>query len=130
MIAGNAYAMVASVEGFDDVTQQVTQQAARKRNPFYVNRRAMQTIRFLVNGLTSAVDSVRMGAEKAIADELLVSIGENVEGQRNPDGRGFTPLTAAYARRKQRKFGFTIPILKATGDLLGGLRTRVNRHRA
>jgi hypothetical protein len=56
-----------------------------------------------------------------------MSIRRNVEEQRNPDGSAFTKLTAAYARRKQRKVGFIVPILRATGDLLGGLRVRVDR---
>jgi hypothetical protein len=102
-------------------------QANQRRNPFYLNKRAMQAIRFLVNGAVSSVASVRASAHKAIADEMLVSIGENAQAQRNPGGDGFKPLSQGYALRKQRAVGFVLPILKRSGDLLGGLRTRINR---
>ena len=104
-------------------------QANRRRDPFYINRKAKETIKFLVNGLTSVIESTREMAAKQIGDAMLISIGENVQKQANKEGSGFTPLTSGYALRKKRKFGFTTPILKATGDLLGGLRARIT-HRA
>lgn len=103
-------------------------QANRRRNPFYLNTAAKQRVRFLANGLTSVSAAVRDAAAKQIGATMIVSIGENVAAQTNPPGGGkFTPLSEAYARRKQRRFGFTLPILKAEGDLLGGLGVRVDR---
>ena len=102
-------------------------QAGRERDPFYLNKRALETVRFALNGLTSTVDSVRKAAEKQVQDAMLTSIGENFQAQKNPSGSKFTPLTPEYAKRKQRALGFTLPILKATGDLLGGLVARVER---
>lgn len=99
-------------------------QAGRERDPFYPNKRAIEAIRFAVNGLASTTFGAVKAAEKAIGDALLISIAENVEAQRNPGGSKFKPLTEAYARRKQKAVGFVLPILRATGDLLGGLRVR------
>ncbi len=102
-------------------------QANQQRDPFYLNKRAMEVIRFLAKGLVSKAVGVRESAAKQMGDAMLISIGENVQGQRNPKGDRFRPLTAGYALRKQRKHGFTIPILKATGDLLSGLRVRITK---
>jgi hypothetical protein len=102
-------------------------QANQQRDPFYVNKRAMEMIRFLAKGLVSKAMGVRESAAKQIGDAMLISIGENVKGQRNVGGDSFRPLTAGYALRKQRKFGFVRPVLKATGDLLSGLRVRITR---
>ncbi len=102
-------------------------QAIAKRSPWYPNKQAMEGIRFAARGLASDSRTTQVRALSDIGELLLASIRRNVEEQRNPDGSAFKPLTAAYARRKQRKLGFTIPILRATGDLLGGLRVRVDR---
>ncbi len=101
--------------------------AARGRKGIYVNPKAKQNIRDAAAGLFSAVAGVRRAAEDVIKNLLLVSIGENVQAQRNPDGAPFRKLTANYAAFKQRKYGFSIPILRATGDLLGGLKVFVER---
>jgi len=102
-------------------------QAIAKRSPWYPNREAMQAIRFAARGLASGDRGTQVRALADIGEVLLASIRRNVAEQKNPDGSQFKALTAAYARRKQRKLGFTIPILRATGDLLGGLRVRVDR---
>jgi hypothetical protein len=102
-------------------------QANHRRDPWYLNKKTLQTMRFLVNGLTSLASSTRDMAARQIGDLLLINVGENVASQKNKGGDKFAALTAGYAKRKQRKFGFTIPILKATGDLLGGLKVRISR---
>lgn len=102
-------------------------QANNRRDPWYINPKAMSDIRELAGSLTSQNLTVRVAAAKAIGSRLLMNIAENVQAQRNKDGGPFTPLTAAYARRKQQMEGFVRPILKATGDLLAGLHARVTR---
>jgi hypothetical protein len=100
-------------------------QAAYKRNPFFINPRAMQLIKAAAPGLFQAGASAKRTAE-AIGNAMLISIQENVGMQRNPDGSGFRPLTPNYAAAKRRKFGFVVPVLRASGDLLGGLKVRIS----
>jgi len=102
-------------------------QAIAKRSPWYPNKEAMEGIRFAARGLASGDGGTVDRSLRTIGELLLASIRRNVEEQRNPDGSAFRGLTPGYARRKQRKLGFVIPILRATGDLLGGLRVRVDR---
>ncbi len=104
-------------------------QANKRRNRVYLGNEAMQVVRFLARDLASRLASVRSAVGKAIGDEMIESIAKNVQKQQNVEGDKFTPLTAGYALRKQRKHGFVLPILKATGDLLGGLRVRILRSR-
>lgn len=104
-------------------------QAGRRRNPFFLNDRALVAITQAARGLASTVAETVQAAEETVKALILISIGENVAAQRNPDGSSFTQLTANYAAAKRRKFGFVLPILKATGDLLGGLRVTIERTR-
>lgn len=106
-------------------------QAARKRSPWFIKKgsETWSALRFVAGGLTSSDYSVRKRAVDQIGKLMIEAIGLNVAAQRNQDGSAFAPLTAAYAGYKRRKFGFVAPILKATGDLLGGLRVRVDRLR-
>lgn len=102
-------------------------QAALDRNPFYVNDKSKAAIVEAIRKLFDSSRGVRAMAENTIKQLLLIAIGENFQAQRNPNGGKFRPLTAAYAAAKRRKFGFVTPVLKATGDLLGGLKVRVTR---
>lgn len=104
-------------------------QAGQMRNPFYLDQQAKEGIRFAAGGLTAAQYSVRKRAVEIMGELMLLAIGRNVERQQNPGGNRFKPLTDKYAAYKRRKFGFTVPILKATGDLLGGLRVRIQKLR-
>ncbi len=97
-------------------------QAKQLRDPFYLDQQAKVAIRFALNGLTASAYSVRKRALDLAGELMLNGIGRNVERQQNPGGQSFKDLTAKYAAYKKRVHGFTIPILKATGDMLGGLR--------
>lgn len=99
-------------------------QAAHGRNLAYINSRAMQLIRAAIPGLFQGAAAARRTAE-AIGNAMLISIQENVAAQRNPDGSAFRPLSPNYAAAKRRKFGFVVPVLRASGDLLGGLKVRI-----
>ncbi len=89
----------------------------------------MEPIRFVAKALGSADASVRQRAITTIGQLMLAAIAHNVERQRDKSGGAFAPLSKAYAAYKQRKYGFIAPILKATNDLLGGLRVTVDKIR-
>ncbi len=104
-------------------------QAGHMRDPFYLDQQAREAVRFAANGLTAAQYSTKKRAVDIMGELMLNAIGRNVEKQRNPDGGKFKGLTPNYANYKRRKFGWVVPILKATNDLLGGLRVRVSKLR-
>lgn len=101
-------------------------QTGQMRDPFYLDAQARQAIRFALNGLTAGNYSTRMRALVLAGELMLNAIARNVERQQNADGQSFKDLTAKYAAAKRRKFGFVTPILRATGDLLGNLKARVD----
>lgn len=105
-------------------------QQGLKRSPWFIDRNDMEPIRFVAKSLGSADAGVRQRAITSIGQLMLAAIAHNVERQRNPGGSAFAPLSKAYAAYKQRKFGFIAPILKATGDLISGLRVTVDRIRS
>jgi hypothetical protein len=100
--------------------------AEHGRNMFYASAKTLQLVKAAASGLFAAGGAARRTAD-SIGNMLLIGIHENLGAQKNPDGAGFRPLTTGYARRKQRKWGFTKPIGRASGDLLGGLLVRVTR---
>lgn len=102
-------------------------QANRNRDPFYLNPGALGAIGELAGQIFAAARDARQRLFDTVGDVMLASIQVNVDGQRNPGGQAFRALSLAYARRKQRQFGFTIPILRATGDLLRGLKVVVTK---
>ncbi len=104
-------------------------QQKQLRDPFYLDSQAREAIRFVANGLTAAAYSTRKRAVDLIGELMLTSIARNVEKQRNPNGAAFKRLTAAYAAYKKRKFGFIVPLLRASGDLLNGLKVVVSKQR-
>lgn len=104
-------------------------QAGRQRSPWYIDRGDMEPIRFVAKALGSADASVRQRAITTIGQLMLAAIAHNVERQLDKTGGRFAPLSKAYAAYKQRKFGFIAPILKATNDLLGGLKVTVDKIR-
>lgn len=105
-------------------------QAKHGRAPWYISREDMEPIRFVARALGSSDASLRQRAFANIGQLMLAAIGNNVAKQSNANGARFKPLTDAYAAFKRRKFGFIAPILKATNDLLGGLRVRIDRIRS
>ncbi len=100
-------------------------QAGHQRDPFYLDPQAHEALRFVAPGLTAPQYSTRKRALGLIGELMLNAIGRNVEKQANPGGSKFKDLTANYAAFKRRKFGFVTPILRATGDLLKGLKVRI-----
>ncbi len=100
-----------------------------KRDPFYFNARMRERIRFAARGLTSPDYSTRKRAVDDMGEAMLEGVAENVAGQRNADASGFTKLTPNYAAFKRRRFGHVTPILRASGDLLDGLKVRVDKQR-
>lgn len=104
-------------------------QRGYKRSPWYINKEAMEGIRFALRGLGSNESSTRYRAFDTIGKLMLESVYRNVDRQENPDGSKFKSLTPAYAAYKRRVLGFIEPILKARNDLLGGLRVRISKDR-
>jgi hypothetical protein len=113
--------------GAAENTRIAVRQAELGRDPFYVAKDVRKEIAKVAPGVMSPVPAVVRKALTLMQDLLLVGIHRNVERQRNADGTPFTPLTAPYAKWKLRRFGFVRPILRATGDFLDGLRTRVKK---
>ena len=68
----------------------------------------------------AVVAQVWIAAMKAAANAAV----KNIEGG-NFEGGGSSTLTPAYAARKQSNVGFTMPIGKATGELLNNLAQHV-----
>lgn len=105
-------------------------QAALGRNLGWISPKTMAAIKEAARDLASATFQVRRAAEERIKTLLIIGIHENVRSQKNPDGSRFRPLSPDYLAAKRRKYGAAAgSILKATGDLLGGLKARVVRDR-
>lgn len=120
-------------------------QAKLGRNPFYLTRNEREPIKAAIAKVFAAQVMASLRAQLGrpprpdnSADTVaahLLRIGErmlkvmlgHVKAQTSKGGVPFRALTDSYAAYKRRKYGFTVPILKATGDLLGGLRVRVDR---
>lgn len=101
-------------------------QADRQRNPWYLDKDTMSAIRFLARGLgAESVDAA--GVFRQIGGLLVDAVRKNVAAQRNSSGSTFAELSARYAAFKRRKFGFTHPVLRATGDLLDGLKAVITK---
>lgn len=98
-------------------------QAENGRNPFYLNQQQSA----VVVGQVAKIATGKGFNWRTVSDSILTFIKQNAAAQISASGYPFKPLTAAYAQRKKRQFGFVTPILRATGDLLGGLRVRVDR---
>lgn len=96
-----------------------------KRNPFYLDQQGREAIAFALRGLTAGQFSTRMRALVLAGEAMKNAIQRNLERQENPDGSTFRALTEKYAAYKQRKFGFKVPIGRATGDLMDNLQVRV-----
>lgn len=104
-------------------------QKGNRRNPFYLNREDLRLVRGTARALAKSDTVVRFNVFKAIGEYMLDAVLRNISDQRNPGGAPFKALTTTYAKFKQRKYGFTTPILKATGDLMASLRIRIDRVR-
>ena len=103
-------------------------QAARQRNPWYLDKDATTAIRFLVRGLAGE-DVDQMSVFRQIGGLMVEAVKRNIENQRGPSGATFRELSARYAAFKRRKYGFIAPILKATGDLIDGLKAVVTQQK-
>jgi hypothetical protein len=141
-IAGTIEAAIAAaVRGMDDASVSIIAggrrgqakntiiakvQAGLMRDPFYLDQQAMDSIKAAFNGLIASAYSTRRRALVLAGELMLNAIGRNVDRQQNPGGEAFKALTARYAAAKQRKFGFKVPILRASGDLLDGLRVLID----
>ena len=109
-------------------------QAARKRNPWYISDDIMSLIRLLLHDLIrqqTAFGLARglVGPQflKDVGNLMVLSVQENIRQQKNRDGTTFGELSKRYAAFKRRKFGFVSPILKATGDLIDGIKAVVHK---
>lgn len=102
-------------------------QAARQRNPWYIDKDAMTAIRFIARGLASEDSGVVANALKQIGALLVEGVRRNIENQKGPGGATFAELTARYAAFKRRKVGFIHPILRLTGDLMDNLKAVITR---
>ena len=102
-------------------------QAGLKRNPWYIDKDTLTAIRFLVRGMASADPATVSAALKQTGDIMINAVRSHVEQMRNSNGSTFAELTARYAAFKRRKFGFIHPILRASNDLLGGLKAVITR---
>ena len=72
-------------------------------------------------GRTATDDQLALKGLKAAMEEYMAQVVKRIENQTVADGGGPEPLSPAYAKYKERKFGFTTPIGKATGQLLQSL---------
>ena len=104
-------------------------QAGVDRNPFYLSKDEREALKFILRGMTSEDAGTRRAAVDKAGREMLDAVLRHVLQQQNKSGKPFKALSERYAAYKRRKFGFVVPILKATGDLLGGLRVLVDRRR-
>jgi hypothetical protein len=66
-------------------------------------------------------DSLAAAGLKAAMGAYMAAVKERIENQVVAGGGAPKELTPAYAALKQRKYGFTTPIGKATGQLLAAL---------
>lgn len=101
-------------------------QAGLKRNPWYVDKDTLTAIRFLLRGVSGENADVP-SILKQIGDVMVNAVRLHVEQMRNSNGSTFAELSARYAAFKRRKYGFIHPILKASNDLLGGLKAVIMR---
>lgn len=145
---GGDWSLAVEAGGREENAMIAAVQSKWRRNPWYISKddrkliNAKLTRAFAadVNRQVGALlgakpDEARNAANeerlvrdlRRIADSVLSGFLGNVRRQTNKDGSPFAALTDAYAAYKRRKHGFTKPILKATNDLLGGLRARVDR---
>ena len=102
-------------------------QANLQRDPWYLDKDTMSAIRFLVRGAASSAPSVLAPSLKQIGDIMINAVRAHVEQMKNSNGSTFKELTARYAAFKRRKFGFIHPVLRASNDLLGGLKAVIIR---
>lgn len=100
-------------------------QQAWQRNPFYLDDQAKQSIAFALRGLTAGSYSTRLRALTLAGEAMKNAIARNLAAQANPDGSNFRALTEKYAAYKRRKFGYVVPIMRASGDLMDNLQVKV-----
>lgn len=101
-------------------------QAKLGRDPFYLSDELKEAMRFVV-GVAFKDEEKRQAQLKKLGQLILDDVLEHIEKGINKGGKAFKDLTDKYAAYKQRKFGFKHPILKATGDLMFGLRAEVKQ---
>jgi len=102
-------------------------QANRGRDPFWFPSNVVDDLRERIRRALGVNGPARAAVYQGIGNVMLTTIQSNVDAQRGPGGTSFRSLTPEYARRKQRKFGFVTPILRATGDLMKGLKVVITK---
>lgn len=102
-------------------------QANRGRDPFWFPADVVKQLRDRIQRAMSVNVTARQAVYQGIGQAMLAAIQSNVDAQRGPGGTSFRALTPEYARRKQRKFVFVTPILRATGDLMKGLKVVITK---
>lgn len=104
-------------------------QAARKRDPWYINDDIILLIKSLLHDVIRQQTAFGLGKNlvgpqflKDVGNLMVLSVQENIRQQKNKDGTTFGELSKRYAEFKRRKFGYTHPILVASRDLIDGIR--------
>jgi hypothetical protein len=115
----------------------LTYQADKKRDVRSINRRDAAKIAeafareiekrltaALVKGRTPSIAGMSAGAWREAMRAYMTRALEKIDSQRQSSGAPFGRLTESYAEWKRNKYGFAIPILKATGQLVENLNPR------
>jgi hypothetical protein len=102
-------------------------QANQGRDPFWFPPAVVEELRGRILKALGVNSGARGAIYQGIGNVMLTTIQANVDNQRGPGGVSFRALTPEYAKRKQRKFGFITPILRATGDLMAGLKIVITK---
>lgn len=109
-------------------------QAAKKRNPWFVNDETMFLIKFLLHELVQQQNAFGLSRNlvgpkflKDVGDLMVHAVQDNIRQQKNRDGTTFGDLAKRYAAFKRRKYGFVHPILIASRDLIDGIKAVVHK---
>jgi len=109
-------------------------QAAKQRNPWYINDDIMLLVRSNLHELIRQQTAFGLGRNlvgpqflKDVGNLMVLSVQENIRQQKNKDGTTFGELSARYAAFKRRKYGFVHPILVASRDLIDGIKAVIHK---
>jgi hypothetical protein len=101
-------------------------QAEHGRNPWYLDA-TWRTEIVRMCRLASQAPGGWVDADLvALGERLLQAVRDNAARQANKGGGSFRPLTEAYAKWKASRHPGQ-PVLRASGDLLDGLRVEIDR---
>jgi len=102
-------------------------QAGLDRNPWYVSAEWLDLIRARIRSAVQQEYGATEDDLRDVGEILKRAVLSNLEAQQNKRESGFRDLSEGYAKQKQRAVGFVKPILVRTGDLRGGMSSRVSR---